>query len=104
MTNTQMTFQDVEVAEIVSGAVGDRVSENAAAATDLAAATRTQKILIDGVEYDATNLTAAAQGAIASLQFAEAKMMALQNELAICHTAQFAYVNSLKAELESKES
>lgn len=104
MTNSQMTFHDVEVAEIVSGAIGGSVSGNAVATTDIAAATRSQKILIDGVEYDATNLTAAVKGAIASLQFAEAKLMALQNELAICHTAQFAYVKSLKAELEGKEN
>ena len=77
MTNSQMTFHDVEVAEIVSGAIGGSVSGNAVATTDIAAATSSQKILIDGVEYDATNLTAAAKGAIASLQFAEAKLMAL---------------------------
>ena len=58
--------------------------------------------LIDGVEYEATNLSDAAKGAIASLQFAEAKIMALQNELAVCQTARFAYVKGLKTELEGK--
>ena len=62
------------------------------------------EIVIDGVEYDATNLSAPAKGAIASLQFSEAKLMALQSELAICQTARFAYIKGLKAELEGGAS
>lgn len=62
------------------------------------------KILLDGVEYDATNLSNPAMGAIASLQFAEAKLMALHNELAILQTAHFAYVKRLKADLEGKSA
>lgn len=60
------------------------------------------RIVLDGVEYDASNLTASAKGAIASLRFAEARLMALHNELAICQTAHFAYVKALKADIESK--
>ena len=104
MTSSQLNFQEVEVPEIKSGADGLGLSESTALSANLSALTRSQMILIDGVEYDATNLTAAAKGAMASLQFTEAKLMALQNELAICHTAQFAYVKGLKAELEGKES
>ena len=63
---------------------------------------KTPKIVIDCIEYDASNLSDPAKGAIASLQFAEAKIMALQNELAIYQTARFAYVKGLKAELEGK--
>jgi len=65
-------------------------------------APKTPKIVIDGIEYYAANLSAVAKGAIASLQFAEARLMALQSELAICQTAQFAYAKGLKAELEGK--
>ena len=86
--------------KIVSDAIGDTVSV-AAPKTD---APKTPKIVLDGVEYDATNLNAPAKGAIASLQFADAKLMTLQNELAICQTAHFAYVKALKAELEGKAS
>jgi hypothetical protein len=87
-----------EVTEIASDPIGNDVVRNAAPAI----APRTPKIVIDGVEYDATNLSDAAKGAIASLQFAEAKIMALQNELAVCQTARFAYVKGLKTELEGK--
>lgn len=100
MTNTQLTFQEIEAVETSS----DSMEAGNAAPSEMVAGARSQKILIDGVEYDATNITAAAKGAIASLQFAEAMLRALQNELAICHTAQFAYVKSLKAEMEGKES
>ena len=89
-----------EITEIVSDAIGGGVVQTAAPTN----APRTPRIVIDGVEYHATNLSDPARGAIASLQFAEAKIMALQNELAICQTAQFAYVRGLKAELEGKAS
>lgn len=89
-----------EITEIVSDPIADVVSVDAPQPE----APKTPKIVIDGVEYDATNLSAPAKGAIASLQFAEAKLMALQNELAICQTAHFAYVKGLKAELEGAAS
>lgn len=92
---TAKPAQDNEITEIVSEHIEDVVSGGAS---------KTPKIVIDGVEYDASNLSDPAKGAIASLQFAEAKLMALQNELAICQTARFAYVKGLKAELEGKAS
>ena len=58
-----------------------------------------RKIMIDDVEYDGENMSDAAKGALASLQFVEAKLMSLQNELAVCKTANFAYLKALKAEL-----
>ena len=58
-----------------------------------------RKIMIDDVEYDGDNMSDAAKGALASLQFVEAKLMSLQNELAVCQTANFAYLKALKAEL-----
>jgi formylmethanofuran:tetrahydromethanopterin formyltransferase len=89
-----------QTTEIISDAIGDVVADSAAPPD----APKTPKIVIDGVEYDATHLSDPAKGAVASLQFAEAKIMALQNELAICQTAHFAYVKGLKAELEGKAS
>lgn len=96
MAKPKKPEQKAEMTEIVSDPIGDVV----AASAPQDEAPRTPKIVIDGVEYDATNLSDPAKGAIASLQFAEAKLMALQNELAICQTAHFAYVKGLKAELE----
>lgn len=57
------------------------------------------KITIDGVTYDASDLSNNAKGALGSLRFTEAKLQALQNELAVCQTARFAYVKALKEEL-----
>ena len=96
MAKVQKPEEDVEASEIVSEALGDVVS----AGVPQGDAPKTPKIVIDGVEYDATNLSDPAKGAIASLQFAEAKLKALQNELAICQTAHFAYAKNLKGELE----
>lgn len=96
MAKPKKPNETVEMTEIVSEAVADVVTSG----SPQTEAPRTPKIVIDGVEYDATNLSDPAKGAIASLQFAEAKLMALQNELAICQTAHFAYVKGLKAELE----
>ena len=98
MAKPKKPEQSPEMTEIVSEAAADVVT----GASPQADAPRTPKIVIDGVEYDATNLSDAAKGAIASLQFAEAKIMALQNELAVCQTARFAYVKGLKTELEGK--
>ena len=88
--------QDNENTEIVSDSAEDVITTSTAQAE----VPKTPKIVIDGVEYDASTLSDPAKGAIASLQFAEAKLMALQNELAVCQTARFAYIKSLKAELE----
>jgi hypothetical protein len=101
MAKPKKPTQTAAMAESVSPPIAEVVSVDApqtdAPQTD---APKTPKIVIDGAEYDATNLSGPAKGAIASLQFAEAKLMALQNELAICQTAHFAYVKALKAELE----
>ena len=98
MTKSRKTAGDSQITEIVSDLIGDAVAESAAPSD----APKTPKIVIDGIEYDASNLSDPAKGAIASLQFAEARLMAMQNELAICQTAHFAYIKGLKAELEGK--
>ena len=61
------------------------------------------KIKIDDVEYDTEEMSDNAKAQIASLQFNDAHMMRLRNELAIADTARIAYTNALKAELEKKE-
>lgn len=61
------------------------------------------KIKIDDVEYDTEKMSDNAKAQIASLQFNDAHMMRLRNELAIADTARIAYTNALKAELEKKE-
>lgn len=99
MAKVENPAQDAKVSEIVSAVAGDAVVQTAMPA---GAEARSPKIVIDDVEYDGTNLSASAKGAIASLQFAEAKLMMLHNELAICQTAHFSYVKGLKAELEGK--
>ena len=58
------------------------------------------KIKIDDVEYDTDDMSDNAKAQVASLQFNEAHMNRLRNELAIADTAKIAYVNALKAELE----
>jgi len=100
MTEPTEPDRRAEMSEIVTEQSGDVV----AAGARRVEAPKTPKIVIDGIEYDATNLSDPAKGAIASLQFAEAKLMALQNELAICQTAHFAYVKGLKAELQGTAS
>ena len=62
-----------------------------------------RKIVLDGVEYSGENLSDAAKGALASLHFAETKLMTLKNELAVCQTARFSYIKSLKTEIEGKK-
>ena len=61
------------------------------------------KIKIDDVEYDTDDMSDNAKAQVASLQFNEAHMNRLRNELAIADTAKIAYVNALKRELESSD-
>ena len=62
------------------------------------------KIKIDDVEYDTDDMSDNAKAQVASLQFNEAHMNRLRNELAIADTAKIAYVNALKAELEKSDT
>ena len=57
-------------------------------------------ITIDGVEYDTDTLSEQAKATIGSLQFVDAQMQQLRNELAIADTARIAYARALKGELE----
>ena len=62
------------------------------------------KIKIDDVEYDTDNMSDNAKAQVASLQFNEAHMNRLRNELAIADTAKIAYVNALKVELDKNDT
>ena len=63
-----------------------------------------QKIIkIDGNNYSADGLNDAAKGALASLQFIDARLAALHKEMAINQTARLAYIKNLKSELSSNE-
>ena len=62
------------------------------------------KIKIDDVEYETDDMSDNAKAQVASLQFNEAHMNRLRNELAIADTAKIAYVNALKAELDKEGS
>ena len=62
------------------------------------------KIKLDDVEYDTEDMSDNAKAQLASLQFNEAHINRLKNELAIADTAKIAYVNALKRELESAEN
>jgi hypothetical protein len=58
------------------------------------------KLTIDGVEYNSEDLSDNGKAQFASLQFLEAQMQKLQNEIAVFQTAKTAYVGALKEELE----
>ena len=62
------------------------------------------KIKIDEVEYNTDDMSDNAKAQVASLQFNEAHMNRLRNELAIADTAKIAYVNALKAELDKADA
>ena len=62
------------------------------------------KIKLDDVEYDTEDMSDNAKAQVASLQFNEAHINRLKNELAIADTAKIAYVNALKRELETADN
>lgn len=59
------------------------------------------KITIDEIEYHTEDLTENGKAQLASLQFLEAQLQKLRNEIAVYQTAQRTYVTALKAEIEN---
>ena len=57
------------------------------------------KITIDDIEYNSEDLTENGKAQLASLQFLEAQMQKIRNEMAVYQTAQRTYVAALKAEI-----
>ncbi len=58
------------------------------------------KIEVDGIEYNTEDLTDNGKAQLASLQFLEAQMTKLTNEIAVYQTAKNGYIAALKEELE----
>jgi hypothetical protein len=58
------------------------------------------KITIEGTEFNTEDLTDNGKAQLASLQFLEAQMRKLENEIAVYRTARAAYAAQLKAELD----
>ena len=58
-----------------------------------------QKITIDKVEYNLSDLSDNAKAQLANIQFVDAQIQQLNNEWAVSDTARMGYTNALKAEL-----
>lgn len=57
------------------------------------------KVKVEGIEYDTETMSDNAKAQLASLQFLEAHIQQVQNEIAVYQTARRAYAGSLKKEL-----
>jgi hypothetical protein len=58
-----------------------------------------QKITIDEVEYNLSDLSDNAKAQLLNIQFVDAQIQQLNNEWAVADTARIVYTNALKAEL-----
>ena len=58
-----------------------------------------QKITIDEVEYNLSDLSDNAKAQLVNIQFVDAQIQQLNNEWAVADTARMGYSNALKAEL-----
>ena len=65
---------------------------------------KVQKITIDDVEYNLDDLSDDAKAQLSNIQFVDAQLQQLNNELAVSDTARIGYTNALKAELEKIEA
>lgn len=63
-----------------------------------------QKVTIDEVEYNLSDLSDNAKAQLASIQFIDAQIQQLSNEWAVADTARLGYTNALKAELSKIET
>ena len=59
-----------------------------------------EKVLFNGVEYEADKLSADAKALLQAINFANEQITQLNNELAVADTARMAYSNALKAEVD----
>ena len=62
-----------------------------------------QKITVDDVEYNLDDLSDEAKAQISNIQFVDAQLQQLNNELAVSDTARIGYSSALKAELTKIE-
>ena len=58
-----------------------------------------QKITVDEVEYNLSDLSDNAKAQLKSIQFVDAQIQQLTNEWAVADTARIGYTNALKVEL-----
>ena len=58
-----------------------------------------QKITIDEVEYNLSDLSDNVKAQLANIRFVDAQIQQLNNEWAVADTARMGYTNALKAEL-----
>ncbi len=58
-------------------------------------------ITIDGKEYDTGQMSAESSAQLASLHFVDAQVQSLQSQIAVYQTARVAYLNALKASLQT---
>ena len=61
---------------------------------------KTEKITIDGKDYNLSDVSTAAKEQLRNIQFVDAQLLQLRNELAISDTARLAYTRALKSELK----
>ena len=61
------------------------------------------KITIDDVEYNLDDLSDDAKAQLMNIQFVDAQLQQLNNELAVSDTARIGYTNALKSELAKIE-
>ena len=62
-----------------------------------------KKITIDNVDYNLDELSDNAKAQIRNVQFVDAQLQQLNNELAVSDTARIGYTNALKTELAKIE-
>ena len=63
-----------------------------------------QKIMIDDVQYRLSELSDGAKIQLRNIQFVDAQLQQLNNELAVSDTARIGYTNALKVELAKLET
>ena len=56
---------------------------------------------IDGIEYPLDKLSETAKAQLESIQFVDAQIQQLNNELAVADTARIGYTNALRGELKT---
>lgn len=61
------------------------------------------KVKIDDQEYDLDTLSNDAKSQLVNLQFVDAQLQQLSNELAVADTARIGYTNALKLELSKSK-
>ena len=63
-----------------------------------------QTLMLQGYQYALADLTQVARDQLVSLQFVEARLRELHDEMAVSQTAHVAYARALKAELDQTSS